>query len=251
MARLLCLVLVVAALLLMSGCAGTFQPPRYKVPVVSCEYGIGPTGPASVLSLKMDGREMIRTPWFGSTPLDGRQDTAPCHTAYSLGPKGIFDIPRTLEVTWYLYTYEQLYHTVITMPAKREMQKILQQMGMETPREIRFGVYIDMPPQVKCSIGTLWMRSPSRFKLHPLATGKGVPISSAGFERQITEERFRLCAGRDLPEEYCRRRGFAYGITGAAYLEAWQELCRREGFSAASSRTRQTRCAGFGEDGGV
>ena len=251
MARLLCLVLVVAALLLMSGCAGTFQPPRFKVPVVSCEYGIGPTGPASVLSLKMDGREMIRTPWFGSTPLDGRQDTAPCHTAYSLGPKGIFDIPRTLEVTWYLYTYEQLYHTVITMPAKREMQKILQQMGMETPREIRFGVYIDMPPQVKCSIGTLWMRSPSRFKLHPLATGKGVPISSAGFERQITEERFRLCAGRDLPEEYCRRRGFAYGITGAAYLEAWQELCRREGFSAASSRTRQTRCAGFGEVGGV
>lgn len=236
MARLLCLVLVGSAFLLMSGCAGTFQPPRYKVPVVSYEHGIGPTGPASVLSLKMDGREMIRTPWFGNTPLDGRQDTAPCHTAYSLGPKGIFDIPRTLEVTWYLYTYEQLYHTVITMPAKREMQKILQQMGMETPREIRFGVYIDMPPQVKCSIGTLWMRSPSRFTLHPLATGKGVPIPSAGFERQITEESFRLCAGRDLPEEYCRRRGFAYGITGAAYLEAWQDLCRREGYPAASPR---------------
>lgn len=142
MARLLCCVLVVSALLLMSGCAGTFQPPRYKVPVVSYEYGIGPTGPTSVLSLKMDGREMIRTPWFGSTPLDGRQDTEPCHTAYSLSPKGIFDIPRTLEVTWYLYTYEQLYHTVITTPAKREMQKILKQMGMETPREIRFGVYI-------------------------------------------------------------------------------------------------------------
>lgn len=241
MARLLCLVLVGSAFLLMSGCAGTFQPPRYKVPVVSYEHGIGPTGPASVLSLKMDGREMIRTPWFGNTPLDGRQDTAPCHTAYSLGPKGIFDIPRTLEVTWYLYTYEQLYHTVIAMPAKREMQKFLQQMGMETPREIRFGVYIDMPPQVKCSIGTLWMRSPSRFTLHPLATGKGVPIPSAGFERQITEERFRLCAGRDLPVEYCRRRGFAYGITGAAYLEAWQELCRREGFSAAGRSVESRR----------
>lgn len=241
MARLLCCVLVVSALLLMSGCAGTFQPPRYKVPVVSYEYGIGPTGPTSVLSLKMDGREMIRTPWFGSTPLDGRQDTEPCHTAYSLGPKGIFDIPRTLEVTWYMYTYEQLYHTVITTPAKREMQKILKQMGMETPREIRFGVYIDMPPQVKCSIGTLWMRSPSRFKLHPLATGKGSPIPSTGFERQITEESFRLCAGRDLPEEYCRRRGLPYGITGAAYLEAWQELCRRKGYPAAGRSAESRR----------
>lgn len=39
MARLLCCVLVVPALLLMSGCAGTFQPPRYKVPVVSYEHG--------------------------------------------------------------------------------------------------------------------------------------------------------------------------------------------------------------------
>lgn len=241
MARLLCLVLVGSAFLLMSGCAGTFQPPRHKVPVVSYEYGIGPTGPASVLSLKMDGREMIRTPWFGSSPLDGRQDTAPCHTAYSLGPKGIFDIPRTLEVTWYLYTYEQLYHTVITMPAKREMQKILKQMGMETPREIRFGVYIDMPPQVKCSIGTLWMRSPGRFTLHPLATGKGIPVSSAGFEKQIMEESFRLCAGRDLPEEYCRRKGFPCGITGAAYLEAWRELCRRKNFSAAGRSAESRR----------
>ena len=235
MARLLCL-LVVQVFLLMSGCAGTFQPPRYKASVVSYEHGIGPTGPASVLSLKMDGREMIRTPWHGTTPLDGRQDTAPDHTAYSLGPKGIFDIPRTLEVTWYLYTYEQLYHTVIAMPAKREMQRILKQMGMETPREIRFGVYIDMPPQVKCSIGTLWMRSPSRFKLHPLATGKGVPIPDTGFERQIAEESFRLCAGRDLPEEFCRRRGLPYGLTGAAYLEAWEELRRREGFPAAFPR---------------
>ncbi len=241
MARLLCLVLVVPAFLLMSGCAGTFQPPRYKVPVVAYGHGIGPTGPTSVLSLKMDGREMIRTPWFGSSPLDGRQDTAPYHTAHSLGPKGIFDIPRILEVTWYLYTYEQLYHTVITMPAKMEMQKILKQMGMETPREIRFGVYIDMPPQVKCSIGTLWMRSPSRFKLHPLATGKGIPIPSTGFERQITEEGFRLCAGRDLPEEYCRRKGLPYGVTGAAYLEAWEELCRRKGFPAAGRSAEYPR----------
>lgn len=181
MARLLCCVLIGSALLLMSGCADTFHPPRCKVPVVAYEHGIGPTGPTSVLSLKMDGREMIRTPWFGRAPLDGRQDTAPCHTAHSLGPKGIFDIPRTLEVTWYLYTYEQLYHTVITMPAKREMQKLLKQMGMETPREIRFGVYIDMPPQVKCSIGTLWMRSPSRFKLHSACHRQGRPHSQFRF----------------------------------------------------------------------
>lgn len=233
MVRLFRLVLLVSTFLLISGCAGTFRPPRYKVPVVSYEYGIGPTGPTSVLSLKMDGREMIHTPWLGTTPLDGRQDTAPEHTAFSLGPKGIFDIPRTMEVTWYLYTYEQLYHTVITMPAKREMQKILKQMGMETPREIRFGVYIDMPPQVKCSIGTLWMRAPEPFKLYPLATGKGVPIPTAGFEKQLEEERFRLCAGRDLPEELCRRSGLPYGITGAAYLEAWEELCRRRGAPAA------------------
>ena len=148
---------------------------------------------------------------------------------------GLWKSPGTL------YTYEQLYHTVITTPAKREMQKILKQMGMETPREIRFGVYIDMPPQVKCSIGTLWMRSPSRFKLHPLATGKGSPIPSTGFERQITEESFRLCAGRDLPEEYCRRRGLPYGITGAAYLEAWQELCRRKGYPAAGRSAESRR----------
>ena len=91
MVRLFRLVLLVSTLLLISGCAGTFRPPRYKVPVVSYEYGIGPTGPTSVLSLKMDGREMIHTPWLGTTPLDGRQDTAPEHTAFSLGPKGIFD----------------------------------------------------------------------------------------------------------------------------------------------------------------
>lgn len=160
--------------------------------------GTGPYGPISVSSLKMDGLEKLHSIM---TPRGGRYDPTPqpfdssWFTSISIG---LFDFPHTLEVTWFIHGEEQLYHTIVTMPSYRELQKIV---GVDELSQIGLGIIYDMPPQVKCFV--FRVGKPVPWKYHLVATGMGTPISGPleKFDRKTRS----LCGEGVLPEKICAK----------------------------------------------
>ena len=199
--------LLAFTLLLLPGCSAlsnsmeAYRNSYHGLIVNIYESGAGPYGAIGVSSLKMDGREKMDsintkigaevydpTPkrfhsgWFTSTEIRN------------------FDFPHTIEVTWFIYEEQQLYHTVITMPSYKELKKI---MGVEKLSFIGLGIIYDMPPQVKCFVFQTRPRQWEKRQYHLVATGMGAPISGS-LERFDQRTRF-LCRKGLLSEKVCAK----------------------------------------------
>ena len=199
--------LLAFTLLLLPGCSTlsnsmeAYRNSYHGLIVNIYESGAGPYGAIGVSSLKMDGREKMDsintkigaevydpTPkrfhsgWFTSTEIRN------------------FDFPHTIEVTWFIYEEQQLYHTVITMPSYKKLKKI---MGVEKLSFIGLGIIYDMPPQVKCFVFQTRPRQWEKRQYHLAATGIGTPISGS-LERFDQRTRF-LCRKGLLSEKVCAK----------------------------------------------
>ena len=206
LSRLLPLLLAFT-LLLSPGCAALsesmeeYRNSYHGLMVNIYESGAGPYGAIGVSSLKMDGWETIHS-----------IDTHVGAKAYDPTPKRFhsgwftaaeirnFDFPHTIEVTWFIYEEQQLYHTVITMPSYKELKKI---MGVEKLSLIGLGIILDMPPQVKCFVFQTRPRQWEKRQYHLVATGMGAPISGS-LERFDQRTRF-LCRKGLLSEKVCAK----------------------------------------------
>ena len=113
------------------------------------KMGSGSYGVMGISSLKMDGYETMQVisnigySVYNPTP-------KPFHPAWFTCSAIItFDFPHTIEVTWFIYEEQQLYHTTVTMSSYKEIQKT---MGNVATSTIGLGIILDMPPQIKCFI---------------------------------------------------------------------------------------------------
>ena len=199
--------LLAFTLLLLPGCSTlsnsmeAYRNSYHGLIVNIYESGAGPYGAIGVSSLKMDGREKMDsintkigaevydpTPkrfhsgWFTSTEIRN------------------FDFPHTIEVTWFIYEEQQLYHTVITMPSYKKLKKI---MGVEKLSFIGLGIIYDMPPQVKCFVFQTRTGQWKKRKYHLAATGMGTPIS--GSLEIFDQETRSLCDEGLLSEKVCAK----------------------------------------------
>ena len=163
--------------------------------------GAGPYGAIGVSSLKMDGWETIHSidTHFGAKVYDPtpKRFRPGWFTSTEIRT---FDFPHTIEVTWFIYEEQQLYHTVITMPSYKELKKI---MGIENLSVIGLGIFYDMPPQVKCFVFQSWPIQWEKTQYHLAATGMGAPISGS-LERFDQRTRF-LCRKGLLSEKVCAK----------------------------------------------
>ena len=163
--------------------------------------GAGPYGAIGVSSLKMDGWETIHSidTHFGAKVYDPtpKRFRPGWFTSTEIRT---FDFPHTIEVTWFIYEEQQLYHTVITMPSYKKLKKI---MGVEKLSFIGLGIIYDMPPQVKCFVFQTRPRQWEKRQYHLAATGIGTPISGS-LERFDQRTRF-LCRKGLLSEKVCAK----------------------------------------------
>ena len=163
--------------------------------------GAGPYGAIGVSSLKMDGWETIHSidTHFGAKVYDPTPKRFRPGWFTSTEIRN-FDFPHTIEVTWFIYEEQQLYHTVITMPSYKKLKKI---MGVEKLSFIGLGIIYDMPPQVKCFVFQTRPRQWEKRQYHLAATGIGTPISGS-LERFDQRTRF-LCRKGLLSEKVCAK----------------------------------------------
>ena len=163
--------------------------------------GAGPYGAIGVSSLKMDGWETIHSidTHFGAKVYDPtpKRFRPGWFTSTEIRT---FDFPHTIEVTWFIYEEQQLYHTVITMPSYKDLKKI---MGVEKLSLIGLGIILDMPPQVKCFVFQTRTGQWKRKQYHLAATGMGTPIS--GSLEIFDQETRSLCDEGLLSEKVCAK----------------------------------------------
>ena len=205
LSRLLPLLLAFT-LLLSPGCAAlsesmeAYRNSYHGLIINTFQLGSGPYGMMSVSSLKMDAREKldgIDTGGWGTytlTPQPFRPGW------FAATEHRIYNFPHTIEVTWFIYEEQQLYHTVITMPTYKELKKI---MGVETLPVMGLGIILDMPPQVKCFVFQGWPIQWERTQYHLAATGIGTPIS--GSLEIFDQETRSLCDEGLLSEKVCAK----------------------------------------------
>ena len=198
--------LLAFTLLLSPGCAAlsesmeAYRNSYHGLIINTFQLGSGPYGMMSVSSLKMDAREKldgIDTGGWGTytlTPQPFRPGW------FAATEHRIYNFPHTIEVTWFIYEEQQLYHTVITMPTYKELKKI---MGVETLPVMGLGIILDMPPQVKCFVFQGWPIQWERTQYHLAATGIGTPIS--GSLEIFDQETRSLCDEGLLPEKVCAK----------------------------------------------
>ena len=198
--------LLAFTLLLSPGCAAlsesmeAYRNSYHGLIINTFQLGSGPYGMMSVSSLKMDAREKldgIDTGGWGTytlTPHPFRPGW------FAATEHRIYNFPHTIEVTWFIYEEQQLYHTVITMPSYKELKKI---MGVEKLPGMGLGLIFDMPPQVKCFVFQAWPIQWERTPYHLVATGMGTPISGP-LDRFAPKTR-RLCKEGFLPEKVCAK----------------------------------------------
>ncbi len=198
--------LLAFTLLLSPGCAAlsnsmeAYRNSYHGLIINTFQLGSGPYGMMSVSSLKMDAREKldgIDTGGWGTytlTPQPFRPGW------FAATEHRIYNFPHTIEVTWFIYEEQQLYHTVITMPTYKELKKI---MGVETLPVMGLGIILDMPPQVKCFVFQGWPIQWERTQYHLAATGIGTPIS--GSLEIFDQETRSLCDEGLLSEKVCAK----------------------------------------------
>ena len=198
--------LLAFTLLLSPGCAAlsesmeAYRNSYHGLIINTFQLGSGPYGMMSVSSLKMDAREKldgIDTGGWGTytlTPQPFRPGW------FAATEHRIYNFPHTIEVTWFIYEEQQLYHTVITMPSYKELKKI---MGVETLPVMGLGIILDMPPQVKCFVFQGWPIQWERTQYHLAATGIGTPIS--GSLEIFDQETRSLCDEGLLSEKVCAK----------------------------------------------
>lgn len=166
------------------------------------EMGIGDYGAMGITSIKFDERERVDGEIIAG---GGKYNPTPQHfyqNWFAASEYRIFDFPHTIEVTWFIYGEQQLYHTTMTMPSYKELKKI---MGVEELPGMGLGLIFDMPPQVKCFVFHAWpIPIPwKRTQYHLAATGMGMPISGS-LERFDRETRSQ-CEEGLLPEKVCAK----------------------------------------------
>ena len=198
--------LLAFTLLLSPGCAAlsesmeAYRNSYHGLIINTFQLGSGPYGMMSVSSLKMDAREKldgIDTGGWGTytlTPQPFRPGW------FAATEHRIYNFPHTIEVTWFIYEEQQLYHTVITMPTYKELKKI---MGVETLPVMGLGIILDMPPQAKCFVFQGWPIQWERTQYHLAATGIGTPIS--GSLEIFDQETRSLCDEGLLSEKVCAK----------------------------------------------
>ena len=198
--------LLAFTLLLSPGCAAlsesmeAYRNSYHGLIINTFQLGSGPYGMMSVSSLKMDAREKldgIDTGGWGTytlTPQPFRPGW------FAATEHRIYNFPHTIEVTWFIYEEQLLYHTVITMPTYKELKKI---MGVETLPVMGLGIILDMPPQVKCFVFQGWPIQWERTQYHLAATGIGTPIS--GSLEIFDQETRSLCDEGLLSEKVCAK----------------------------------------------
>lgn len=198
--------LLAFTLLLSPGCAAlsesmeAYRNSYHGLMVYNLLMGTGDYGSMGITSIKFDQRERVRSQiilgWdkYNPTP-------QPFHPSWFVSSEiRTFDFPHTIEVTWFIYGEQQLYHTVITMPSYKELKKI---MGVEKLPGMGLGLIFDMPPQVKCFVFQAWPIQWERTPYHLVATGMGTPISGP-LDRFAPKTR-RLCKEGFLPEKVCAK----------------------------------------------
>ena len=199
--------LLAFTLLLLPGCSTlsnsmeAYRNSYHGLIVNIYESGAGPYGAIGVSSLKMDGREKMDSinTKIGAEVYDPTPKRF--HSGWFTSTEiRTFDFPHTIEVTWFIYEEQQLYHTVITMPSYKKLKKI---MGVEKLSFIGLGIIYDMPPQVKCFVFQTRPRQWEKRQYHLAATGIGTPISGS-LERFDQRTRF-LCRKGLLSEKVCAK----------------------------------------------
>ena len=162
--------------------------------------GTGDYSSMGITSIKFGERERVRSQIivgggkYNPTP-------QPFHPSWFAASEiRTFDFPHTIEVTWFIYGEQQLYHTVITMPSYKELKKI---MGVEKLPGMGLGLIFDMPPQVKCFVFQAWPIQWGKRTYHLAATGMGAPIS--GPVDRFAPKTRRLCKEGFLPEKVCAK----------------------------------------------
>ena len=200
--------LLAFTLLLLPGCSAlsnsmeAYRNPYKGLKAYTLRMGTGDYGVIGISSIKMDGKN----PVIGSSSLGWEKynpTPQPFHPSWFVSSEHrIFDFPHTIELTWFIYEEQQLYHTVITMPSYKDLKKI---MGVEKLPGMGLGLIFDMPPQVKCFVFHArpilipWKRK----QYHLAATGMGTPISGP-LDRFIPMTR-RLCKEGLLSEKVCAK----------------------------------------------
>ena len=200
--------LLAFTLLLSPGCAAlsesmdAYRNSYHGLMVYNLRMGIGDYGAMGITSIKFDERERVRSQIIAG---GGKYNPTPqpFHPSwFAASEHRTFDFPHTIEVTWFIYGEQQLYHTTMTMPSYKELKKI---MGVEKLPGMGLGLIFDMPPQVKCFVFHArpilipWKRK----QYHLAATGMGTPISGP-LDRFVPKTR-RLCKEGFLPEKVCAK----------------------------------------------
>ena len=198
--------LLAFTLLLSPGCAAlsnsmeAYRNSYHGLMVYNLLMGTGDYSSMGITSIKFGERERVRSQIivgggkYNPTP-------QPFHPSWFVSSEiRTFDFPHTIEVTWFIYGEQQLYHTVITMPSYKELKKI---MGVETLPVMGLGIILDMPPQVKCFVFQGWPIQWERTQYHLAATGIGTPIS--GSLEIFDQETRSLCDEGLLSEKVCAK----------------------------------------------